>query len=61
MVAVTGASPSWPDGNGSVAFASFNIQSSCNGGSEGALRVMDQLGVDISFLVETELTGGIYT
>ena len=61
MVAVTGASPSRPDGIGSVAFALFNIQSGHNGGLEGALRAMDQLGVDIGFLLETKLTGGIYT
>jgi hypothetical protein len=28
---------------------------------EAALRAMDQLGVDIGFLVETKLTEGIYT
>ncbi len=58
MVAATGASPSRPDGSGSVSFASFNIRS---GGLEGALRAMDQLGVDIGFLLETKFTGGIYT
>jgi hypothetical protein len=41
--------------------ASFNIQSGRNGGLEAALRAMDQLGVDIGFLMETKLTGGIYT
>jgi hypothetical protein len=61
MVAVTSALPSQPDGSGSVAFASFNIWSSRNGGLEGALRVMDQLGVNIGFLLETKLTGVIYT
>jgi hypothetical protein len=61
MVAATGTSPSRPDGSGSVSFASFNIQSGRNGGLEGALRAMDQLGVDIGFLLETKLTGGIYT
>jgi hypothetical protein len=61
MVAVTGASPSRPDGIGSIAFASFNIWSSHNGGLEGALRAMDQLGVDIRFLLETKSTGWIYT
>ena len=39
----------------------FNIQSGCNGDLEAALRVMDQLGVGIGFLMETKLTGGIYT
>ncbi len=61
MVAVTRAPPSQPDGSGSVALASFNIQSDRNGGLEAALRAMDQLGVDIGFLVETKLMEGIYT
>ena len=61
MVAVTSSLPSRPDGSGSVSFASFNIQSGRNGGLEGALRAMDQMGVDIGFLLETKLTGGIYT
>jgi hypothetical protein len=61
MVAATGTSPSRPDGSGSVSFASFTIRSGCNGGLEGALRAMNQLGVDIGFLLETKLTGGIYT
>jgi hypothetical protein len=61
MVAVTRAPPSQPDGSESIALASFNIQSGRNGGLEAALRAMDQLGVDIGFLVETKLTGGIYT
>jgi hypothetical protein len=61
MVAATGTLPSRPDGSGSISFASFNIRSGRNGGLEGALRVMDQLGVDIGFLLEIKLTGGIYT
>jgi hypothetical protein len=61
MVAVTGAPSSQPGDSGSVALALFNIRSGRNGGLEGALRVMDQLGVDIGFLVETKLTDGIYT
>jgi hypothetical protein len=61
MVAVTGNLPSRPDGSGSVSFASFNIQSGRNGGLEGALRAIDQMRVDIGFLLETKLTGGIYT
>ena len=61
MVAATGTLPSRPDGSGSISFASFNIRSGRNGGLEGALRAMDQLGVDIGFLLETKLTGGIYT
>ena len=54
-------SPSRTEGSGSVAFASFNIRSGRNGGLEAALRAMKQLGVDIGFLMETKLTGGIYT
>ncbi len=62
MVAVTGVCPpSRPDGSGSIMLALFNIQSGCNGGIEAALRAMDQLGVDIGFLLETKLMGGIYT
>jgi hypothetical protein len=58
MVAVP---PSQPNGSGSIAIALFNIQSGRNGGVEGALREMDQMGVDIGFLLETKLTRGIYT
>jgi hypothetical protein len=62
MVAVTGVCPpSRPDGSGSIALASFNIQSGRNGGIEAALRAMKQMGFDIGFLLETKLTGGIYT
>jgi len=61
MAAVTRALLSPPDGSGSVALTLFNIQNGCNGGLVAALRAMDQLGVDIRFLVETKLTGGIYT
>jgi hypothetical protein len=61
MVAAIGTSPSQPHGSGSISFASFNIRSGRNGGLEGALRAMDQLGVDIGFLLETKSTGGIYT
>jgi hypothetical protein len=56
MVAVTGALPSQPDSSESIAFASFNIRSGYNGGLEGALRAMNQLGVDIGFLLETKFT-----
>ncbi len=61
MVAATGTSPSRPDGSGSILFASFNIQNGHNGGLEGALRAMNQLGVDIGILLKTKLPGGIYT
>ncbi len=62
MVAMTRTClPSCPDGSGSIAIALFNIRSGRNGGLEAALRTIDQLGVDIGFLVETKLMGGIYT
>ena len=61
MVAVTRTPSTRPVDSGSVALASFNIRSGRNGGLEAALRAMDQLGVDIGFLMETKLTGGIYT
>jgi hypothetical protein len=61
MVAVTHTLPSQPDGSGSIALALFSIQSGCNGGLEAALRMMDQLGVDIGFLLETKFTGEIFT
>jgi hypothetical protein len=62
MLAVTGlCPPSRPDGSGSVALASFNIQSGRNGGIEAALRAMEQMGIDIGFLLETKLMGRIYT
>jgi hypothetical protein len=62
MVAVTRTCPpSQLDGSGSIALALFNIQSGRNGGLAAALRAMDQLGVDIGFLLETKLTGGINT
>ena len=51
---MTHAPPSQPDGSGS-ALALFIIRSGCNGGLEAALRAMDQLGVEIEFLVETNL------
>ena len=62
MVAMTHTcSPSRPDGSGSVALTSFNIRSGLNRGLEAALRAMDQLGIDIGFLMETKLMGGIHT
>jgi hypothetical protein len=62
MVAVTGVCPpSQPDSSGSIVLVLFNIQSGCNGGIEAALRAMEQMGVDIGFLLETKLTVGIYT
>ncbi len=47
--------------SGSIAIALFKIQNGCNGGLEGALRAIDQMGTNIGFLLEKKLTGGIYT
>jgi hypothetical protein len=61
MVAMTGASSPQLGDSGSIALDSFNIRSGRNGGMEGALRAMDQLGDDIHFLLETKLTDSVYT
>ena len=61
MVVVTRAPSTQPVDSRSVVLASFNIQSGHNGGLESALRAMDNLGVELGFLVETKLTAGIYT
>jgi hypothetical protein len=61
MAAVTRTLPLQPDGSGSVTLALFNIWSGRNGGLEAALGAMDQLGVDIGFLMETKMMKGIYT
>ena len=61
MVAVTRTPSTRPVDSGSIALASFNIRSGRNGGLESALRAMDNLGADLGFLLETKLTGGIYT
>jgi hypothetical protein len=39
----------------------YNICSGLNGGLESALRVMTAMNVDFGILVETKITGGIYT
>ena len=61
MVAVTRAPSARPADSGSAVLTLFNIGSGRNGGLESALRAMDNLGVDLGFLVETKLTGGVYT
>ena len=53
--------PSRADGSGSIAVASYNIRSGRSGGLESALRAMEAMGVDLGVLLETKLTGGIYT
>ncbi len=45
----------------SFAVALFNILSGQNGGLESALRAMAAMDVDFGILMETKITGGIYT
>ncbi len=52
--------PSQAEGSGLFTVASYNIQSSRNGGLESALRAMKQMGVDCGILLETKLTKGVY-
>jgi hypothetical protein len=53
--------PSRTDGSGSIAVASWNIRNGCNGGLESTLRAMEAMDVDLGILMETKITGGIYT
>ena len=53
--------PSRTDGRGTFSLATWNIRSGRKNGLETALRAMRSMGVDIGFLQETKLTGGIYT
>jgi hypothetical protein len=53
--------PLQAEGSGSFKVASYDIQSSHNGGLESALRAMKQMGVDCGVLLETNLTEGVYT
>ena len=53
--------PSQSDGSGSIPVASWNIHNGHSGGLESALRAMEALGVDIGILLETKVTGRIYT
>ncbi len=53
--------PSRTDGSESIAVASWNIRNGCNGGLKSALRAMEAMGVNLGILLETKLTGGIYT
>ena len=56
----TGAS-SRTDESGTFSIATWNIRSGRAGGLESACRALGALNVDIGFLQETELTGGVYT
>jgi hypothetical protein len=53
--------PSQVGGSGSIAVASWNICNGRNGGLESTLRAMEAMGIDIGILLETKVTGGIYT
>jgi hypothetical protein len=53
--------PSRTDGSGSITVASWNIHNGCNGGLESALRTMEAMDVDLGILMETKVTGRIYT
>jgi hypothetical protein len=53
--------PSQADSSGSIAVATYNIRSGCNGGLESTLRAMEGMGVDLGILLETKVTDGIYT
>jgi hypothetical protein len=52
--------PSQADGNGSIAVATYNTHSGCNGGLESALRSMEGMGINLGILLETKVTDGIY-
>jgi hypothetical protein len=45
----------------SFAVALFNIRSGRNGGLESALRAMAAMDINFEILMETKITGGIYT
>ncbi len=45
----------------SFAVALYNIRSGQNGGLESALRAMAAMEVNFGILMETKITGGIYT
>jgi hypothetical protein len=53
--------PSQTDGSGSIAVALWNIRNGCNGGLESALREMEAIDINLGILIETKVTGGIYT
>ena len=56
----TGAS-SRTDESGTFSIATWNIRSGRAGGLESACRALGAMNVDIGFLQETKLTGGVYT
>ena len=61
MVMDAEGTPSRTDGSGTFSVATWNIRSGRNGGLESALRALEQANVDLAFLTEAKLTGGIHT
>ena len=62
MVTIATEPPLRAEGRGSFTVASYNIQSSSNGGLESALQAMKLMGVDCDILLETKVTeGGLHT
>ena len=61
MASTASCPPSQTDGSGSITVATWNIRNGHNGELDSALRVMEAMGVDLGVLLETKLTGGIYT
>jgi exonuclease III len=60
MVMDAEGTPSRTDGSGTFSVATWNIRSGRNGGLESALRALEQANVDLAFLTEAKLTGGIH-
>jgi hypothetical protein len=61
MALIASRTPSQRDGSGSIAVALWNIRNGHNGGLESALRTMEAMNVDLGILMETKVTGRIYT
>jgi hypothetical protein len=61
MALTASCPPSQTDGSGPITVASWNIRNGCNGGLESALQAMEAMGVNLGVLLETKLTGRIYT
>ncbi len=61
MVETASRPPPQADGSGSIVVASWNIRNGRNGRLESALRAIEAMGVDIGILLETKVTGGVYT
>jgi hypothetical protein len=61
MALTTSHLPSQTDGSESIVVALWNIRNGCNGGLEFALRAMEAMDVNLGILMETKVTGRIYT